>query len=125
LHSDGRLRRALDEEFEGTRRISVMRSPPLLARMDPATGRPRKISFGGWLFPVFRALAACRGLREGPFDIFGRTAERRMERELRDAYLAAIPRIAAGLDERSLPDAVALAEEALQVRGFGPVKAPA
>ncbi|HEY8352086.1 MAG TPA: DUF6537 domain-containing protein, partial [Sphingomonadales bacterium] len=52
-------------------------------------------------------------------------AERRMERELRDAYLAAIPRIAAGLDERSLPDAVALAEEALQVRGFGPVKAPA
>ena len=57
---------------------------------------------GSWIFPVFRVLAACRGVREGPLDLFGRTAERRLERQLRDAFLAHLKFFAAELNEHKL-----------------------
>jgi len=125
LYSDGRFHAQLERDFENLRSLRIMLSPPLLARIDPATGRPRKIGVGRWIFPLFRGLAACRGLREGPFDIFGRAHERRVERALRDAFLDWAEREAANLSPASLAQAVALAEAPLQVRGFGLVKLPA
>ena len=53
-------------------------APPLLARRDPATGEPRKMSFGPWILTAFRLLAKLKFLRgtavrlfrpnEGPAD---------------------------------------------------------
>jgi indolepyruvate ferredoxin oxidoreductase len=125
LYSNGQFREALHRELEGTQRIRVHLAPPGLTRMDPSTGRPRKISVGGWIFPVFRLLAGCRGLREGPLDLFGRTEERRMERRLRDAFLERLKVLAAELNSNNLGAAIELTETAMQVRGFGAVKAAA
>lgn len=125
LYSNGQFRAALSRELEGGRSVRVQLSPPLLARKDPTSGRPRKISVGGWIFPVFRVLAACRSLREGPLDMFGRTAERRLERELRDVFLERLAALAAELSQDNINVAIELTESALEVRGFGPVKAPA
>ena len=125
LYSNGQFREALHRELEGTKKIRVHLSPPGLTRKDPSTGRPRKISVGGWIFPVFRLLAGCRGLREGPLDLFGRTEERRMERRLRDAFLERLKVLAAELNQDNVGAAIELAESAMQVRGFGPVKAAA
>ena len=125
LYSDGRFQSALDREFESRRSLKIQLSPPLFARVDPATGRPKKISVGGWILPVFSVLARCRGLREGPLDIFGRSAERRLERELRDRFLARVEQVSARLTRETLVESVAWAEEPLEVRGFGIVKAPA
>ena len=66
-----------------------------------------------------------KSLREGPFDLFGRTAERRLERGLRETYLAAILKLTQTLTAENLPGAVEIARTALDVRGFGHVKAPA
>lgn len=123
LYADGRFREALAREFQDVRKLKVHLAPPLLARIDPATGRPRKIMLGGWIFPVFTLLAGLRRLREGPLDLFGRTPERRLERALRDAYLAVVSGLAATVSEQSLALAVEIAEAPLDVRGFGPVKA--
>ena len=125
LYSNGQFRDALQRELEGTRRSRVYLSPPGLVGKDSSTGRPRKISVGGWIFPVFRVLAACRGVREGPLDLFGRSAERRLERALRDAYLAHLKNLSAELNQDNLTSGTELAESVMQVRGFGPVKAPA
>jgi indolepyruvate ferredoxin oxidoreductase len=125
LYSNGEFRAALSRELEGGRSIKVQLSPPLLARKDPTSGRPRKISVGGWIFPVFRVLAACRGLREGPLDLFGRTAERRLEREVRDVFLESLATLATELNQENIKAAIDLAESAMSVRGFGVVKAPA
>jgi indolepyruvate ferredoxin oxidoreductase len=122
LYTDGRFRQALAEEFEGKAKYSVQLAPPLFARVDRASGRPRKITLGPWVFQVFKVLAACRRLREGPLDVFGKTAERAMERELREAFLQRVSAQARTLTIESLPAAIALAQSALQVRGFGPVK---
>jgi indolepyruvate ferredoxin oxidoreductase len=64
-------------------------------------------------------------VREGPLDLFGRTAERRLERRLRDAFLAHLKILAAELNQDNLAAAIELTESVMQVRGFGPVKAPA
>jgi indolepyruvate ferredoxin oxidoreductase len=125
LYADGRFRAALDREFESRKSLKILLSPPIFARLDPTTGRPKKISFGGWILPVFGVLARFKGLREGPLDIFGRTRERRLERQLRDRFLARVEQVSESLSPASLLKAIAWAEAPLQVRGFGHVKAPA
>ena len=51
-----------------------------------ALGRPKKRAFGAWMMPVFRMLAKMRGLRGTPFDIFGYSADRKLERDLIAGY---------------------------------------
>ena len=74
---------------------------------------------------MFRLLAACRGLREGPLDPFARTAERRLERRLREEILSRLQWLTANLNEANLPATIEFAESVMEVRGFGAVKAPA
>jgi indolepyruvate ferredoxin oxidoreductase len=122
LYTDGRFRAALAREFGSLGAVRIHLSPPLLARHDPNTGRPRKMVFGGWILHVFRVLAALRGLREGPFDIFGRSHDRRLERRLRDLFLDEIAHRISALRAEELADTLDLARAPLEVRGFGPVK---
>lgn len=125
LYSDGRFRSALAREFDDVRTLKFHLAPPLLSRMDPRTGRPRKISVGRWILPVFAVLSRFKMLRETMLDPFGWTAERKLERALRDAYLSAIQSHCETLDADNLAAATTLALAPLDVRGFGPVKQPA
>ncbi|HVC60591.1 MAG TPA: indolepyruvate ferredoxin oxidoreductase family protein [Acetobacteraceae bacterium] len=98
-------------------------APPLLARVDPATGRPRKMAVPGWLaLPLFRALRHGKRLRGTRLDPFGRLAERRQERASRDTYVTDLRAALAALRPDTLDTAVALAALPDMVRGFGPVK---
>jgi len=54
-----------------------------------------------------------------------RTAERRLERQLRDEYLALIGRLTQELSAINHAQAVSLAQAPQRVRGFGIVKLPA
>jgi indolepyruvate ferredoxin oxidoreductase len=121
LYSDGRFRAAFDAQFAGgTPR--VMLAPPLLSRLDPATGRPKKISFGPWVFNVFGVLAKLKGLRGTALDVFGYTAERRTERADITAFEADVDRLLAGITDANVGLATAIARLPIDVRGFGPVK---
>src|SRR6266487_2978560 len=62
--------------------LYVHLAPPLLARADKVTGEPKKMTFGPWIFPLFRLLAKFRFLRGTAFDPFGYSNERRTERAL-------------------------------------------
>jgi len=125
LYTDGRFRAELAHAFEDLRAIRIHLAPPLLARRDAATGRPRKMAFGAWILPLLSLLAALKGLREGPLDVFGRTTERRLERALRDAYLSRMERELSDVSPATLEATIQLAQSPLDVRGFGQVKAPA
>jgi indolepyruvate ferredoxin oxidoreductase len=124
LYTDGRFQAALALEFESYDSLRFHLAPPLLPITDKRTGRPRKIAFGPWILWTFRALSRLRKLREGPLDVFGRTAERRLERELRDAYRDAITHLTNTLSAEILPRAIAVAESPASVRGFGHIKHP-
>jgi indolepyruvate ferredoxin oxidoreductase len=96
-------------------------APPLLAKRN-ANGELIKREFGPWMFTAFRLLARLRGLRGTALDPFGRTDERRVERQLIDDYEALIDRLTADVDPQRLPCCVQLASLPEQIRGFGHVK---
>jgi indolepyruvate ferredoxin oxidoreductase len=124
LYSDGRFDAALKETFERGR-AKVWLSPPLLAPKD-AAGRPAKIAFGGAMMRLgFPVLAKLKGLRGGPLDPFGWTADRRLERRLLGEYEATLDRLLAELTPERLPLAVEIAALPDQIRGFGHVKTAA
>jgi indolepyruvate ferredoxin oxidoreductase len=96
-------------------------APPLITRVDPATGRRRKLAIPGKLaLPLFRVLRHGRVLRGTPLDPFGWQADRRLERALIRDYAADLAKALAAGD---LATATALAELPGSIRGFGPVKA--
>ena len=78
LYTDGAFASQVKNAFDGDNlRFEFHLAPPILARRDPATGLPRKTSFGPWLMPAFRVLAKLKFLRGTALDPFGRTPERR------------------------------------------------
>ncbi len=122
LYTDGEFADALNRQFDGKITYEFHLAPPMLSRIDPATGRPKKIRFGGWMRHGFRLLAALRGLRGTAFDLFGRTAERRMERRLIADYEERIALLLPRLDAARYDTIVAIASVPDDIRGYGPVK---
>jgi indolepyruvate ferredoxin oxidoreductase len=124
LYTDGAFLAQVANEVGGEHlRFEFHLAPPLLARRDPSTGQPKKMAFGGWIYPLFRVLAAFKFLRGTPFDPFGRSAERRVERRLIAEYEAMLSELMARLSADNHPLAVSLAAIPEKIRGFGHVKA--
>ena len=121
LYTDGSFKRQLASEFQSFERLEFHLAPPILGRKG-SDGKPRKSSFGPWMMTGFRLLAALKGLRGTPLDVFGRTAERRMERRLLAEYEADLALIAGRLSADRVEAAAALASVPQLVRGFGHVK---
>ena len=123
LYSDGAFAKQVENEFDGDNlRFEFHLAPPLLARVDKATGLPRKMSFGPWLLPAFRLLAKMKFLRGTALDPFGRSLERRTERKLIADYEAMLDEVLAGLTPENHHLAVGLAVIPEKIRGFGHVK---
>ena len=122
LHTSEAFRKDLERQFEGDYRLTFHLAPPLLARRDPVTGEPRKMAFGPWMLGVFRLLSRLKGLRGTAFDIFGYTAERRMERQLIQDYQATVERLRSDLGSHNHAAAVSIASLPETIRGFGHVK---
>ena len=120
LHTESGFVDSVKRNFGAGVRMSFHFSPPLFARLDPATGRPKKYELGPWMLPILRVLAKLRWLRGTKLDPFGMSADRRLERELLARYEALLDRIAAELDDSRFELAVALARLPEQVRGYGP-----
>jgi indolepyruvate ferredoxin oxidoreductase len=121
LYTDGAFERALHEQFDGNLRLEFHMAPPLVAR--PRDGQPpRKMRFGPWLAPALKWLARGRVLRGTAFDPFGRTAERRMERELIGAFESRVAELLPQLRPDNLALATQIAALPLSMRGFGHVK---
>ncbi|MGD9913323.1 MAG: indolepyruvate ferredoxin oxidoreductase family protein [Rhizobiaceae bacterium] len=121
LYTDGAFQRQLSKEFAGFERLEFHLAPPILARRH-ADGRPRKSRFGPWMMRGFRVLAALKGLRGGVFDLFGYTAERRMERMLLASYETDLDLIQTQLTAGKIEAAQALASVPELIRGYGHVK---
>jgi indolepyruvate ferredoxin oxidoreductase len=112
----------LHTTFEPGYSLRFHLSPPWLAGTDPATGRPRKHTFGPWLLPVFRLLARWRRWRHTPLDLFALSPGRRAERALVRQYEDDITRLLGELTPERLDRAVELAGLPDQISGFGPVR---
>jgi indolepyruvate ferredoxin oxidoreductase len=123
LYTDGAFAKQVQSAFGGDNlRYEFHLAPPILARHDPATGLPRKMSFGPWLMPAFRVLAKLKFLRGSALDPFGRTIERQTERRLIGDYETMLDEVLARLTPDNHHLAVGLAAIPEKIRGFGHVK---
>ncbi len=123
LFTDGSFAKQIAAAFDGDLKFEFHLAPPLFARKDPNTGRPAKMSFGSWIQFAFRLLAKFKFLRGTPFDPFGYTQERKIERKLVADYVATLNELMHGLSLQNRALAVAIASIPEKIRGFGPVKA--
>jgi indolepyruvate ferredoxin oxidoreductase len=122
LFTDGRFEKQLRDQFEGDFKFSFNLAPPLLAGKPDALGRPGKRAFGAWMMPVFRTLAKFRFLRGTALDIFGYSADRRMERDLIAGYEKDVATVLGLLSPVTHDTAVELLSLPDHIRGYGPVK---
>ncbi len=122
LYTDGRFEKQIRDQFDGDFKISFNLAPPLLGGGKDALGRPRKRAFGAWMLPVFRLLAGMRGLRGTAFDIFGHSADRRLERDLIAGYEKDVAHVLSVLSPLTLDTAIELLSLPDRIRGYGPVK---
>ena len=122
LYSDGEFLKKLNAQFDGDFRLSFHLAPPLLNPPDPETGIAQKKEFGPWMFRAFGLLAKFKFLRGTAFDIFGRTEERRTERQLIADYFALVEELCEKLNPQNHALAVQLAKIPEEIRGYGHVK---
>jgi len=125
LYSDPSFKDRLRAQFEGEPgrdyQVRYYLAPPALARRD-AQGLLQKRAYGAWMGLVFRALAPMKRLRGTWLDVFGKTDERRMERQLAADYLALAQELARSLDAGNRDAALDLANVPDSIRGYGHVK---
>ncbi|WP_441229971.1 indolepyruvate ferredoxin oxidoreductase family protein [Tardiphaga sp. 215_C5_N2_1] len=121
LYTDGKFEKQLRDQFEGDVKISFNLAPPMLPGTD-ASGRPKKRAFGAWMLPLFRILAKLRTLRGTPLDVFGYSADRRLERDLIAGYEKDVATVLNLLSPLTVDTAVQLLSLPDSIRGYGPVK---
>jgi len=123
LYSETSFLDRVKSTFDGDKfRLEFHLAPPLLARRNPETGEPKKMSFGPWMIKAFAVIAKFKFLRATAFDPFGYTAERKMERRLISDYEQLLEELLEHLTPANHHVAVALAMIPEKIRGFGPVK---
>jgi indolepyruvate ferredoxin oxidoreductase len=121
LYTDGSFEAKLRAQFEGDLTISYHLAPPLIADRD-SQGHGIKREFGPWMLHGFKLLAKFKGLRGGFFDIFGGTAERKMERQLIEDYRQVMEEVLTGLNNDNHGIAITLATLPEKIRGYGHIK---
>ncbi|CAM3938055.1 indolepyruvate ferredoxin oxidoreductase family protein [Bordetella muralis] len=126
LHVNSGFLDQIGRQFEGDYKLVFNLAPPLLAKQDAATGKPVKREFGAWIVPVFKLLARLKPLRGTVLDVFGHTAERRLERAMIVEYEQLMAKLLARLADAgtvgTYDTAVALASIPEQIRGYGHIR---
>lgn len=119
LHLDPAFRPYVSSQVGAYRRLRWHLHPPLLREL----GLKRKLRLGRGLgVPAYRVLRSMRRLRGTPLDPFGRTAMRRLERELITEYVEALAAALLELDAATYAATVDLAQLPQMIRGYEQVK---
>jgi indolepyruvate ferredoxin oxidoreductase len=122
LFTDGSFEQQLRDQFEGDFKFNFNLAPPILGGGKDALGRPKKRAFGPWMLPVLRVLAKLRFLRGTAFDIFGHSADRKLERDLIAGYEKDVGTVLSLLSPVNADIAAEFLALPDRIRGYGPVK---
>jgi indolepyruvate ferredoxin oxidoreductase len=123
LYSNGEFIKEVKAQFSGNYKIKFHMAPPILSGGDPATGRPKKRTFGPWMLSSLSLLARLKYLRGTVFDIFGYHHDRREERSLIKSFEADVEFVVRRLTADNYELCVELLSLPLTIKGYGPVKA--
>ncbi|MEM5493151.1 indolepyruvate ferredoxin oxidoreductase family protein [Hoeflea sp. AS16] len=121
LYSDGSFKRQLGKQFESYDKLEYHLAPPALGRKD-SKGNPVKSSFGRGMAMLFPVLSALKVVRGTPLDLFGYSAERRMERELLSGFIEELKLMSSVLGKGNGDAVAAFLSYPMKIKGYGHVK---
>jgi indolepyruvate ferredoxin oxidoreductase len=121
LYTSGDFEKRIKETFDGDYKIKFNLAPPMFSKKD-SNGHLVKQEYGSWIFTAFKVLTKLKGLRGGTFDLFGKTEERRMERQWIVDYRKGLEEIIESLNHDNYSLALEIAKAPEQLRGYGHVK---
>jgi len=107
--------------FDGDLKLTHHLAPPIFAKKG-SNGRPAKRAMPKLTAKLFPLLARMKGVRGTVWDVFGRTSERKMERDLITQYEADMNEMRNLVRPDTMDAAKTLAKLPLDIRGFGHVK---
>jgi indolepyruvate ferredoxin oxidoreductase len=118
LHLDAFERARLDDAFGPDADVKILLHPPVMRTL----GLKRKLRLGSSARPLLASLRAGRRLRGTALDPFGRTAIRRLERELIGEHRALVRQGLCWLTPGTQDDVAALAALPDLIRGYEEIK---
>jgi indolepyruvate ferredoxin oxidoreductase len=118
LHLDTFERARLDDAFGPGAQVQILLHPPALR----ALGLKRKLRLGSSARPLLASLRAGRRLRGTVLDPFGRTAIRRLERDLIDEHRTLVRSALRWLTPATQDDVAAVAALPDLIRGYEEIK---
>ncbi len=121
LYTSGGFQRQIEQQFDGDYKLHFNLAPPMFSKRD-ADGHLVKQEFGPWIFTAFKLIKKLKFLRGGAFDLFGKTEERRMERQLITDYAKTVEELLVKLDAGNVDLATEIASVPEHIRGYGHVK---
>jgi indolepyruvate ferredoxin oxidoreductase len=121
LHTDPAFVARIGAMFEGDYKLVHHLAPPGLSKTNHK-GEAIKQPYGPWVRSAFGLLAKMKGLRGGALDLFGKSAERRMERALIGEYKACVEELLKTLNAGNRALAAEIARIPEEIRGYGHVK---
>ncbi|GAB2499418.1 indolepyruvate ferredoxin oxidoreductase family protein [Arenimonas alkanexedens] len=121
LYTSGDFQQRIARQFEGDYKLHFNLAPPMFSKRD-ADGHLLKQEYGPWIFTAFRLIRKLKFLRGGAFDLFGKTEERRMERQLITDYAKTVEELLGKLAADNVGLAAEIASVPEHIRGYGHVK---
>ncbi|MCC2098972.1 MAG: 2-oxoacid:acceptor oxidoreductase family protein, partial [Hyphomicrobiales bacterium] len=121
LYSDGSFKRQLAAQFESYDKLEYHMAPPVLGRKD-AKGHPLKTSFSRGMSALLPVLAALKFLRGTPLDLFGYSAERRMERRILSEFIRELEQMCNILKPENTEQVTEFLSYPSELKGYGHVK---
>ena len=122
LYANGDFLKKLNKIFDGNFRIQFHLAPPLFSRRDQSTGEPIKKNYGQWILKMMYILSKFKFLRGTFLDPFGKTLERKMERQLINDYETTVDILLEDLSKKNYKLAIEIAKIPEQIRGYDLVK---
>lgn len=121
LYSDGSFKRQLAKQFESYTKLEYHMAPPILGRKD-SKGHPVKSRLGRGMATLLPVLASLKIVRGTPVDIFGYSAERRMERQMLADFIDEIIEMIRVLKKENSDLVGDFLSYPLKIKGYGHVK---
>ncbi|WP_423906919.1 indolepyruvate ferredoxin oxidoreductase family protein [Candidatus Spongiihabitans sp.] len=127
LYSGREFWDGLNRQFEGNWKLNFYMAPPMISKKDALTGRLIKRCLPGFLIKIFPLIAKLKVLRGSVFDPFGKTRERKIERQLINQFSADIRKVASHFSQKHLSEkhyqlCIQFAAAPMKIKGFGHIK---
>jgi indolepyruvate ferredoxin oxidoreductase len=121
LYTNGDFLKKLNAQFDGDFKLKFHMAPPIFEKNNDA-GEVQKHEFGPWMMTSLKLIAKLKFLRGTLFDVFGYSAERKMERSLIKEYETLVPKVLDRLTKENYELCLEILELPLSYKGYGHVK---